>query len=113
MRMALSPGRRLLLLGASLLIVLAYVGFALTDYLAARFSERTVLKRIPEEIGTRQISRTASGAEIDLLIATIPAFPNLPIQCDCHFASPNAKYCVGREMTFIRGKIPLKLVTGW
>src|SRR5438477_1182909 len=73
----------------------------------------SVLKRIPEEIGTRQISRTASGAEIDLLIATIPAFPNLPIQCDCHFASPNAKYCVGREMTFIRGKIPLKLVAGW
>src|SRR5438094_2033657 len=73
----------------------------------------SVLKRIPEEIGTRQISWTASGAEIDLLIATIPAFPNLPIQCDCHFAPPNAKYCVGREMTFIRGKIPLKLVAGW
>src|SRR2546425_6140948 len=43
MRMALSPGRRLLLLGASTLVVLAYVGFALTDYLAARFSEKTDL----------------------------------------------------------------------
>src|SRR5689334_20751965 len=43
MRMALSPGRRLLLLGASSLLVLAYLGFALTDYLATRFSEKTDL----------------------------------------------------------------------
>src|SRR5437899_12324475 len=43
MRMALSPGRRLLLLGASALLVLAYLGFALTDYLAAWFSEKTDL----------------------------------------------------------------------
>src|SRR6266705_2129499 len=50
MRMALSPGRRLLLLGASLLIVLAYVGFALTDYLAARFSERTDLTSLQRAV---------------------------------------------------------------
>src|SRR5438132_5334564 len=43
MRMALSPGRRLLLLGASSLLVLACLGFALTDYLAAWFSEKTDL----------------------------------------------------------------------
>src|SRR5436309_10858998 len=50
MRMALSPGRRLLLLGASTLVVLAYVGFALTDYLAARFSEKTDLTNLQRAV---------------------------------------------------------------
>src|SRR5947199_10674091 len=50
MRMALSPGRRLLLLGASSITVLTYLGFALTDYSAARLSEKTDLTSLQRAV---------------------------------------------------------------
>jgi tetratricopeptide (TPR) repeat protein len=40
MRIALSPGRRILLLAVTSVVVLAYVAFAATDFLAACFSEK-------------------------------------------------------------------------
>ena len=56
MRIALSPGRRILLLVASSAVVLAYLAFSLTDYLAACFSQRTGLGMRSTVIGWDGIS---------------------------------------------------------
>src|SRR5438309_11695180 len=50
MRMTLSSGRQLLLLGASSITVLTYLGFALTDYSAARLSEKTDLTSLQRAV---------------------------------------------------------------
>jgi tetratricopeptide (TPR) repeat protein len=50
MRIALSPGRRTLLLAASSAVVLAYLAFSLTDYLAACFAQRTDLASLQRAV---------------------------------------------------------------
>jgi hypothetical protein len=44
-------------------------------------------ERIPQEIGTGEIGRSAPTSKIDFLIAPSLAFADLPIECDCHIAS--------------------------
>jgi hypothetical protein len=46
-----------------------------------------VSQRIPQEIGTGEIGGAPSTSKIDLLIAAGFAFADLPVECDCHFAS--------------------------
>ncbi len=46
-----------------------------------------IAERIPQEIGTGEIGRSASTTEIDLLIPPSFALADLPIECDCHIAA--------------------------
>lgn len=44
-------------------------------------------ERIPQEVGTGEIGRSAPASKIDLLVPPCLAFADLSIECDCHIAS--------------------------
>lgn len=54
---------------------------------AGHSSKGAVGERIPQEVGTPEIGRSAPAPEFDLLVAARLAFANLPVECDCHIAS--------------------------
>lgn len=44
-------------------------------------------ERIPQEVGTGEVGRSAPTSEVNLLVAPGFAFSDLAIECDCHIAS--------------------------